>query len=343
MTGTFTSPSSAALKRTRELILPGLRAAVDALHPRLATACGYHLGWCAADGTPATGTAQGKFVRATLVLLSAEAAGGRAEAAVPGAVAVELIHNHSMLHDDVIDADDLRRGRRTAWLAYGTGTAILAGDALAAAAIVQLAAIGTDPGRRALQLLADGLRRLCDGQAADVELEEGTAFTVEDYLRMAADKTSALLAAAAGIGAVLAEADEATVQCLQDACHDLGLAWQAANDVEDIWGPPAVTGKPPLSDLRQGKTTLPVLAALLSNTAAGRELAALRAVQGSRDDETLERIAELIVRAGGRAVAERLARDKLAAALARLDHLAAPVSSRQALASLFRFAVTRQA
>ncbi|MFF8287487.1 polyprenyl synthetase family protein [Streptomyces albus] len=343
---TTTSPSpriTARLEQARELTLPGLREAVDTLHPRLARACGYHFGWWSRDGGPPAGQVrQGKFLRAALALLAAEAAGGRPEEAVPGAVAVELLHNHSIMHDDVIDADELRRGRRAVWSVYGTGTAVLAGDALVTAAITSLTAIGTAPGRRALCLLNDCLRRMCAGQAADLEFEEGREVTVEDYLQMAANKTSALLAGAACIGALLAGADKPVVDRLHLACLDLGLAWQAANDVEDIWGDPAVTGKPRLADLRQGKTTLPVLAALRSDTPAGRELAAHRAT-AERDLESLEHLADLITRAGGRAEAERVAQERLDSALAHLQLLASPGHTRSALAGLFRLIVTRQA
>ncbi|MEW2546242.1 polyprenyl synthetase family protein [Streptomyces sp. NPDC047002] len=313
------------------------------LQPHLAEVCGYHFGWCSAGGTPSAGAVPSKFLRATLVLLAAECAGGDAATAVPGAVAVELLHNHSLIHDDVIDQDDLRRGRRTVWSVYGTETAVLAGDALAATAVAHLARAGTVPAREALVLLLDAFNRLCAGQTADLEMERGDAVTVDEYLRMVADKTSALLAAAVAIGAVLSGADEATIGILEAACRDLGLAWQAANDVEDIWGDPAVTGKPPLSDLRSGKMTLPVLAALASDTPAGRELTAHRASGADRARQDLDHVADLIVRAGGRAEAEHLARQRLASAEARLRELAVPDPSRHALTALFRFIVTRSA
>ncbi|MFF9858632.1 MULTISPECIES: polyprenyl synthetase family protein [Streptomyces] len=344
MTDAHTSESVVAqLTRARECILPPLREAVNRLHPHLAHVCGYHFGWWSADGEPSENAVPSKFLRATLTLLAAEAVSESPHTAVPGAVAVELLHNHSLLHDDVIDQDDLRRGRRTVWSAYGTGTAVLAGDALAALSVSHLSRVGTTPARRALVMLLNAFQCICAGQAADLELERGRAVTVEDYLQMAADKTSALLACAAGIGAVLCGADEATIVRLQAACTDLGLAWQAANDVEDIWGDPAVTGKPRLSDLRQGKTTLPVLAALASDTPAGRELAACRTSTTGPDPEDLEHIADLIVRAGGRAATERLALNKLNSAEAHLRKLHVPEPSRHALTALFRFIVTRSA
>lgn len=204
MTGTSTSPPiTAQLERAREATLPGLREAVGTLHPRLARACSYHFGWCSADGRPDARAAQGKFVRAALVLLVAEAVGGRPEVAVPGAVAVELLHNHGIVHDDVVDEDELRRGRQTVWSAYGTSTAVLAGDALASLAVAHLASIGTMPGQRALLMLLESFRCTCDGQGGDLELEQGGMCTVEEYLQMAGNKTSALVAGAAGIGAVL--------------------------------------------------------------------------------------------------------------------------------------------
>jgi geranylgeranyl diphosphate synthase type I len=334
---------TARLGHARDHVVPGLRAAVGSMHPHLARACGYHFGWCSVDGDPIEGAIPSKFLRATLTLLAAEAAGGSAQDAVPGAVAVELLHNHSILHDDIIDEDDLRRGRRTVWSAFGTQTAVLAGDALAAAAFGHLSEAATPPRPRALGMLTEAFGRICDGQAADLRLQQGRPASIEAYLRMSADKTSALLACSAGIGAVLAGADEATIAGLRAACTDLGLAWQAVNDVEDIWGDPAVTGKPPLSDLRQGKVTLPVLAALTSGTPAARELADHRADAADHDPDRLQHIADLITRAGGRAAAERVAEDRLAAAEQRLQDMPLPDTSRRALSGLFRFIVTRSA
>ncbi|MFE8910871.1 polyprenyl synthetase family protein [Streptomyces globisporus] len=316
---------------------------MDTLHPHLTRACGYHFGWWSADGEPSQDAVPSKFLRATLVLLAAEAAGASHTAAVPGAVAVELLHNHSLIHDDVIDRDHLRRGRRTVWSVFGTPTAVLAGDALAATAVQHLSQVDTAHARRALVMITDAFRRICAGQAADLQLEKGALVAVEDYLHMAADKTSALLACSVGVGAVLAGADEVTIDRLQAACTDLGLAWQAANDVEDIWGDPAVTGKPPLSDLRQGKMTLPVLAALVSDTPAGRALAARRALCAGHQSEDLQHIADLIVQAGGRAAAERVAQERLISAQNHLRELKVPDASREAFTALFRFIVTRSA
>ncbi|GAA2258265.1 polyprenyl synthetase family protein [Streptomyces amakusaensis] len=343
MTRPTTRSPDVILARTRELTTPPLRAATDGLHPSLARVCAYHFGWCDRYGSPRRGAVPSKMVRAATALLAAEAAGGehREPAAVPGAVAVELLHNFTLLHDDVLDEDKLRRGRPTAWVVFGSGLAVLAGDALTAAAARTLADIGTDAGHRALAILLECFAALCDGEADDLDLSRPT--TVEDYLRMSAGKTGSLLAASAAIGATLASGDDRLVGGLRSACLAAALAWQAANDVEDIWGwgDPAVTGKPAFGDLRQRKVTLPVLAAARSGTPAGDEIAALLAATADDPPWDVAHIARLIEKAGGRAYAEQLARDQLITAHRELDRVGIPDPAKSELASLFRLIVTR--
>lgn len=156
------------LARCRELVAPALAGAIDGLHPWVAEMAGYALGRCEVGGAPATHR-QGKGVRQALALLGAEAAGGSAEAGVPGAVAVELLHTFSLLHDDIMDGDALRRGRPALWKAYGTGPAVLAGDALFALAVETLTAAPASPhAAAAVGRLTRASRDLVRGQADDL-------------------------------------------------------------------------------------------------------------------------------------------------------------------------------
>ncbi|MFD5554719.1 polyprenyl synthetase family protein [Streptomyces sp. NPDC127068] len=340
MTRTTTRTLGTIMARTQALVQPPLHEVVDGIHPALARICAYHFGWCDAKGKPVSGAQPGKMLRATVTLLAAEAAGGTPArtAAVPGAVAIELLHNFALLHDDVFDQDALRRGRPTVWAAFGTNSAVLAGDALSAASIRTLAAVETDTGHRALRMLLHGFVELCNG--CSNELISTDLTTVEDYLRMSAAKSGALLAAAAGIGAALGSGDNALIAGLRSACLTASLAWQAANDVEDIWGDSEITGKHAFGDLRQGRLTLPVLAAVRSGTSAGEEAASLLNRMDNRSWEP-ERLADLIESAGGRSFAEDIAREKLAAALHSLESIDMPARSRQELGSVFRLIVTR--
>ncbi|MEU1196449.1 polyprenyl synthetase family protein [Streptomyces sp. NPDC005813] len=305
------------LRRSRALVAPALTRAVGSLHPWVAEMAGYALGHCEVGGAPATG-AQGKGVRQALALLGAEAAGGPAEAGVPGAVAVELVHTFSLLHDDIMDGDALRRGRPAVWKAYGTGPAVLAGDALFALAVETLAA--APAGARtacAVRRLTTALGDLVRGQADDL-LFAGRPWTgpgavgVAEYEVMAEGKTGALLGAALALGAQLADAPGEMAAVLDRVGRHLGVAFQIADDLLGIWGDPVVTGKPVHGDLREGKKTLPVLAAL--KAPGGAALARLLAAEPALDDVGVRRAAALVERASGRAAAEREARRHLASA-----------------------------
>jgi geranylgeranyl diphosphate synthase, type I len=311
---------------------------VDGLHPDLARLCGYHFGWCGIDGSVIEST-EGKFLRAALLLLCGRAAGATPAAVLPGAVAVELVHNFSLLHDDIMDHDDRRRGRPSAWVAFGLSNAILAGDALIGLALGQLTRRADEAGRIATGLLTEALNQMIKGQAADLALDSKSAseVTAEHYMA-ATDKTAALLYGCAAIGVTLGGGSAELAMALGAACRKLGLAWQMANDVENIWGDPAVTGKPTQGDLRQAKKTLPIIAALRSQTEAGMRLADAFS-DATPTDADLHTQTMLIERAGGREHVERLSREYLDLALAELLTALPASAARPDLTALFRFIV----
>ncbi|MEV5145690.1 polyprenyl synthetase family protein [Streptomyces sp. NPDC052727] len=297
------------LARCRELVRPELRNAVGRLHPWVAEMAAYSFGWCEVGGAPATAPG-GKGVRQALAVLGAEAAGADGRAGVPAAVAVELVHAFSLLHDDIMDGDATRRRRPAVWQAYGTGPAVLAGDALFALAVGTLAA--TPEGAGAVRLLSAALADLVRGQADDLLFATRPwtgpeRVTPEEYRAMAEGKTGALLGCAAALGATLGGAPPDTADALDRAGRHLGVAFQLVDDVLGIWGDPAVTGKPVGGDLRERKKTFPVLAAL--GSPAARRLPALL---GSA--EYAEEAAALIEAAGGRTAALAEARVHTAAA-----------------------------
>ncbi|MEU7413885.1 polyprenyl synthetase family protein [Streptomyces sp. NPDC042638] len=296
------------LDRCRELVRPRLREAVERLHPWMAEMAAYSFGWCEVGGAPAAAPG-GKGVRQALAVLGAEAAGAGGHAGVPAAVAVELVHAFSLLHDDIMDGDATRRRRPAVWQAYGTGPAVLAGDALFALAVDTLAAAPEGPG--AVRLLSSALADLVRGQADDLLFATRPwtgpdRVTPREYRTMAEGKTGALLGCALALGATLGGAPRDTVDALDRAGRHLGVAFQLVDDVLGIWGDPAVTGKPVGGDLREGKKTFPVLAAL--GSPAARRLPALL---GSCEHA---RAAALIETAGGRTEALAEARTHTAAA-----------------------------
>jgi geranylgeranyl diphosphate synthase type I len=282
----------------RALIDPVHRATVDELGPALRRVAGYHIGWWDAEGRPSEKT--GKALRPALTLACARAF---TRAGVPtssdviaAATAVELIHDFSLLHDDVMDGDEIRRHRRSAWAAFGTTAAILTGDALVGLAMRRVPA-------RLTGVLADALVDLCEGQSSDVAAETATSLDVEQCLTTAARKTGALLGAACELGALGGGAGSAAAQHCREFGVHLGIAFQLVDDLLGIWGDPARTGKPAHSDIRARRRSLPVVAALTSGSEAAGRLERLY-FDARRADEDVPRIVELVAEAGGRAWAE---------------------------------------
>lgn len=344
--GSGTTSASEVLRRCRELVRPALARAVGELHPWTGEMAAFSLGWRGADGTPAPDASEGKGVRQALAVLGAEAAGAHGSAAVPGAVAVELIHTFSLLHDDVMDGDTTRRRRETVWKAYGTGPAVLAGDALFALAVRTLAETPAAATGAAVRQLSTALTELVRGQADDLSFEARPwtgpdAVGPEEYRSMAERKTGALLGCAGALGALLGGAPTEAVTALDRAGRHLGLAFQAVDDLLGIWGDPAVTGKPVHSDLRNRKKTHPVLTALTTDDRSSRELAALLNSPAPLDDPSLLHASRLIDESGGRAAALDETREQLAAAHACLHDVPLnPVTARE-LETLMGFLLHR--
>jgi geranylgeranyl diphosphate synthase type I len=336
---TITLPS---LSRTRGAVTQALRTALEQLDETSRMQAGYHFGWTDRDGRP-TGGNGGKAVRPSLALLSAEAAGAPAEAGMPGAVAVELVHNFSLLHDDLMDGDVERRHRRTVWSVWGPSSAILTGDALLTLATEVLLDSGSPNAAAATKLLAGATRELIRGQVLDLAFERRAQVTKDECLDMAAAKTGALLSASAAIGAVLAGGPDPLVAALARYGAELGLAFQLVDDMLGIWGDPEVTGKPVCSDLRSRKKSLPVTYALAHGGVAAQELAEWLADTGEHDEAALHRAAELITAAGGRDWAAGEADRRLALALRALDEVEMPDQARDGLVALGEFIVSREA
>jgi geranylgeranyl diphosphate synthase, type I len=347
--GVDTASVTALLERGRALATPVLCAAVERLAAPMDTVAAYHFGWIDAAGRSVDGDG-GKAVRPALALLSAEVAGGAPETGIPGAVAVELVHNFSLLHDDLMDGDEQRRHRDTVWKVHGPAQAILVGDALFALANEILLELGTPEAARAARRLTTATRRLIDGQAQDISFEHRDRVTVEECLEMEGNKTGALLSCAVSIGAVLGGADERTADALESYGHHLGLAFQAVDDLLGIWGDPRSTGKRTWSDLRQRKKSLPVVAALAAQGPAARRLAELLTADTKRppadgedfDEAEFAARAALIEEAGGREWTAQEARRRYATAIAALDSVRMPPQVRDQLVSVADFVVVRQ-
>jgi geranylgeranyl diphosphate synthase, type I len=325
MTEQVTRPLAAApevLARLRGVVQPALEAAVDGLEDeRMQLVASYQMGWRDAHGTPVQ--AGGKAIRPALTVLAARAAGGQPGAGVPAAVAVELVHNFSLLHDDVMDRDVERRHRPTGWVVFGEGQAILAGNAMLTAAFETLVRDGV-AGQRCLPCLLTATQELISGQSQDLDLEGRDGVTVEDVLRMEAGKTAALLSCATSIGALAAGATPEIVAGFASFGHELGVAFQLVDDILGVVGDPATTGKSASSDVRAGKRSAPIVAALTAGNPAAARLAELLADGPPESDADVALATELIGQAGGLDWAGREADARLERARARLRALDLP-------------------
>jgi geranylgeranyl diphosphate synthase type I len=315
------------LARASAMVSPALDAVVDRLSPELQPPVRHHL----AGG--------GKRVRAGLVLVSTVAAGGWEEAGIVGAVAIELVHNYSLLHDDIIDGDLDRRHRPTVWAEFGVGRAIVAGDALAALATEILLEAPSPERVRAAVALTVATRAMIEGQADDMAFESRRSVSVEECIAMATGKTGALLSCASSLGAILAGADEETVAALASFGLHLGVAFQAVDDVLGIWGDPSRTGKPAGNDLLQKKQSLPVAVALANAGGRGTELEDLLDQVATEGD--VARAAREVERLGGRTEVAALADWHLRTALEALGSAPIADAPRAQLEAIAHFVTER--
>ncbi|HSL42758.1 MAG TPA: polyprenyl synthetase family protein [Anaerolineales bacterium] len=255
----------------------------------------YHMGW---TGEAVGPEATGKRIRPLMVLLCTAACGANWHSALPGAAAVELVHNFSLVHDDIQDNSDKRRGRPTTWVKWGMPMAINVGDALfvmSNQAIINLKEnYPADVVVKAAEILHNTCLELTRGQFLDMSYEERTDLATEDYWPMVSGKTAALLSSCCHIGALLGGGDESKQDAYRSFGHYLGLAFQVQDDILGIWGDEIVTGKSAASDLIEGKNSLPVLAGLSSN---GKFAARWR--QGPIRSEEVQELARVLASEGG--------------------------------------------
>jgi len=263
----------------------------------------YHLGWV---GDNAGQKASGKRIRPLLLLLSSAAAGGKWEKALPAAAAVELIHNFSLIHDDIEDKSPYRRGRPTVWVKWGIPQAINTGDAMFTVAHLSILGLAVDTSPNIVLHSARLLQQTCldltKGQYLDIAYEERRALKIEDYWPMVAGKTAALLSACTEIGAVIAGSKPAIQELYRSFGYKLGLAFQVQDDILGIWGDAALTGKSSESDLITGKKSLPILYALNN-----RGEFAARWQQGAISEDEVEHLAAVLEGEGAKSYAQNVA------------------------------------
>jgi geranylgeranyl diphosphate synthase type I len=280
----------------------------------------YHLGWVDARFRETKSDA-GKRVRPLLCLLATEAVGGDWRIALPVAAAIELVHNFSLIHDDIEDQSDERRGRAAVWKVWGLAQGLNAGDGmfmLARLALDRLARRGVSSERcAAINLEFDATTlALCHGQFLDLGFESRLDVSVEEYLKMICGKTAALMRAAAKLGAMIAD-DGARIDAFARFGENIGMAFQITDDILGIWGDPSVTGKSAASDILSKKKSLPAILGLGHPEYGGalREIYALPRMEQAN----VARVLALLDAAGVRAQAQQRANEFRAAALDALE------------------------
>ncbi len=284
------------LKRTLELVGRDI-------YPGLTTMMAYHLGW---EGENAGPEATGKRIRPLLVLLTCSAAGGEWKQALPAAAAVELIHNFSLLHDDIEDHSLLRRGRPAVWVKWGIPQAINTGDAMFSLAHLTMLGLektaSPEIALEAEKIIQKTCLGLTQGQYLDISYEDREKIKDEDYWLMVGGKTAALLSACTELGALISGTSQEIQEHYRSFGHHLGLAFQALDDILGIWGDSAKIGKSNASDLITRKKTLPILYGLENN-----QFFAERWKKGNINPEEVPSLAKKLETEGARSYTQDMA------------------------------------
>ncbi len=270
----------------------------------------------------------GKRVRPTLALIAAESIingglinGGRIDDVVPAALALEIFHNFTLLHDDVMDKAPVRRGRETVHVKWNENTAILSGDQMLIEAYKELAQVPAGKLPQVLKWFNEMATAICEGQQYDVDFEHASQVTIEDYMMMIEKKTSVLLAYAMKIGGYIAGANESQQEALYQYGLHLGLAFQIQDDILDVYGDPKTFGKKIGGDICANKKTFLLLTALESADAESRAELLQWMMATDRDEEKIAAVTEIYNKLGVREAGEVVMEEHTAIALEQLDKL----------------------
>lgn len=311
------------LTRHKRALDDFLQAHLEARHPPvLDRMIRYHLGWQEADGSPAQ--AGGKGLRPSLCLLACQAAGGDPARALPAAAAIELVHNFSLVHDDIQDRDEKRHHRPTVWTIWGDAQAINAGDALLALArLAVLQSVGhgvpAETTIAAAHLLDERTLEMVEGQVMDLEFEGGVDVGLSAYLQMIERKTGALFDCSLHMGGLIAGASVDAIERLGSCGRLLGLTFQIRDDMLGIWGAEDRTGKDIAADVRRRKKSLPIVFALSHSDKTVREDVSNVYEQANVSEEGISTVLAALERAGAQQYCAELASEKKNEALHELE------------------------
>jgi geranylgeranyl diphosphate synthase, type I len=279
----------------------------------------YHFGF-----PPHGPSRPGKRLRPRLLLQVATAEGADVDDALDAAVAVEVLHNYSLVHDDIEDRDEMRRGRTTLWARYGVAQAINAGDAMCAISFLSLAAARARLSAPVVLAMIVALHEahgvMCAGQAEDLHFERERSVDMPAYERMIANKTAALFAVCCELGAHCGGADAAALQRYREVGQSFGLAFQIRDDMLGIWATPERTGKITGVDIERRKWTYPIVWALTQPPSPAREVVAQSYARGEAlEPGSVERVVAALDELGAQEAARRAVAEHLRVVESRSD------------------------
>ena len=351
--GSHPTPPGPALPdmfaRYKDLVEQGLTSVVpDASITDINIPLQYHLGWSDQAGNPAPDpVSQGKALRPTLCMFACDALEGNLQYAVAAAAAIELIHNFSLIHDDIQDQDVERRHQPTVWSLWGQPRALVAGDAMQSLGDVSMLqgvnrGVAPDVALRVSGILTQGSLEMIEGQCLDLGFENRTAITTEEYLHMIGCKTGALIRSAVEIGAVLANDDVQVTGAFARFGSYLGRAFQIRDDYLGVWGDAGATGKSSDNDIRRRKKSFPAVFALDRASGAARDDLHRIYAQEELDDADVERVMAIMDELGAPEYAAQLTAQSAEQATQALATVELPSWARIEVEQLVDFLARRQ-
>ena len=285
-------------------------------------------------------TIGGKRIRPVMCLMGNELFGNITEDAYHVAIAIELFHNFTLVHDDIMDAAPLRRGMETVHTKYGSSVALLCGDVMMIKAYDYINKINLEHIRAVIELFNKTAAEVCEGQQLDMDFEKQETVSFDEYLHMITLKTSVLLAASLKLGAIIGGAGEANCNSIYNFGLNLGLAFQIQDDYLDAFGDPAKFGKDVGGDIRQNKKTFLLLHAL--EVATPEQLVTIKELLDTDAEDKVERMLDIFRACNADEWANQLKEQYLAKAYKYLDDIAVTAARKHELAKLAEYLIQRE-
>ncbi|MBI2856549.1 MAG: polyprenyl synthetase family protein [Chloroflexi bacterium] len=340
------SAGPAILGKYRDEVEAALVRALSPENSQLLDIMRFHLGWVDEDGHTAP-SSQGKGMRSSLCMFACEAIGGCPEQALPVAAAVELIHNFSLIHDDIQDGDTERRHRPTVWARWGKPQALHAGNVMRV--LADLAPqhhlnhpIAPETGARCSLVLTSAYLEMIEGQYLDLDFEGRTDVKTSDYLDMISRKTGALIRCAMELGAIAGNGDARAVTAMARCGQSLGYAFQVRDDYLGIWGYEEVTGKAIGNDIRMKKSSLPLVHVMERAGTEERERIQSIYAKERVEDEDVAAVMAILGELGTQEYVQRLAQEHATRARQALEGIGLVPGAQEELDELLSFLIARQ-